>query len=72
MGFELAVRRKGEGLSKYSVKEIIGENLKKGKGFQDSLPTGALTDDASILVSEFSKLCEEGVDPYKAFVQVFY
>lgn len=72
MGFELAVRREEEGLSKYSVKGIIGENLKKGKSFKDSIPTETLSDEANILVLKFSKLCEDGIDPYKAFVQVFY
>lgn len=66
MGFELQVRCREKGLSEFHVKGIIGKSLK------DAIPSETLTSEADRLVSEFIKLCEEGVDSFKAFVEVFY
>ena len=72
MGFDLQVRCREKGLSEFHVKGIIGKSLKEGKSFKDAIPSETLTSEADRLVSEFIKLCEEGVDSFKAFVEVFY
>ena len=72
MSLEMVRAKKDTNMSICEVRNHIAKNLKEGFDYDESIPSVALSKEAEELTSKFFDMCEEGVNPFEAFVKAFY